>query len=250
MDGQTSILVRQRLDPCDCLACFERRNKYRVAQTPDDWSGGGWNDKKFYAAPQIMTAKEESTCFQRYCCGPCRELNLHFTAGEQAYDKGGHELFTMHRPCKIPIICCCFWEFCSPEITTMNKAGDAVGRAVHDYRCMDKCCGKNHWRVEDHTQQALYYVQDDICCNANCCAPTFCCKVRKFKILDAQQTQEVGYIENIFFCNCKRLCFPGADQYRLNFPADATAEQKALLISALMLIEYTMFEHQDDQNIN
>jgi len=244
MDGQSSVLVRQRLDPCDCFVCCERRNLYRLAQTPPDWdTGGNWSDQKFYAAPQILTAKEESTCFCRFCCTACRELDLNFTAGDDKNNPNGNRLFSMHRPCKIPFICCVFWECCPHEMTTSSANGDQVGRVVHDFRCCDQiCCAKSWWKVENEHQEPQYYIRDNLCCNSNMCAPTCCCPVRRFEIFDQSSQHQVGEMENIFQCSCKRLCFTGADQYRIVFPQDATADNKALLISALMLMEYTMFE--------
>lgn len=234
-------MVRQKLDIAENFcACLDKSNKYRAAVPPSSstevWMAEDWEDQKFWDAKQLFYMKEDSNLFCRLFCPCTRE----FTMSARNEDDDS-ELFNVHKPFKPTMICGCF-ELCPQEITTFNPDGTKIGMVVHDFRCMAAMCGKQYWQIKDENDKVIYNVEDNTCCNANMCAPSFCCKTRTFDIFDAEQTQAVGKMQNLFSCNLKRLCFSGYDQYRIAFPKDATPEQKALIVSNLMLIEFSMFE--------
>lgn len=261
--GAQTHLVRQKARILEMFGC-ELNNKYRVAApAPGTWNPEEWNDKVFFDSPQVMAMKEDSSCFARYCIGPCRALKVNVAAG-QVYpgkeDPNVQVIMQMDRPMRIPILCCCK-EFCAQEMSLYNKPqqgglnpGDRVGRVVHDFRCIDQMfCMKNWWRVEsgpEENPRHEYDIVDDQCCNANMMAPNCICKVREFKVLAPgapADSEPLGKIKNYFLCNIKRLCIPGVDQYAIEYPANATPEQKALLMTALTLFEFALFEHAENE---
>jgi len=277
-----SQLVKQKLDLVQlCCQCC-KGNRYRIVQTPEGWgedqkawdeeayditkNEAGKQDKNGSYRPEMMTAKEESSWACKLCCGPWRELTMDVRVGE--YYRGKDNIWMrFYRPCKCPInlICC---ELCSPEMSVQKRDGTELGKARHAYKCSEDLCGKKSWAIEDSNGTIKYYIQDNTCpCTsggcANLCAPSYCCPLRTMKILDAdKQELPEGYnadgelveehalpvIQNVFNCNCLRLCVTGLDQYRITYPEKATPEDKALLLAGLFLIEFTMFEHTEDGN--
>lgn len=246
MDGSSGMMVRQV--PKYCFPQM-RMNEYKVAQagpehfTPDVEGGekgtrGVWDDDHFKDNPHIMNMKEDTPCWCKLVLFNRRETTVHATAPD------GSKYFSMYKPfrCTTPMGC---FLLCPEEIITTNPNGDNVGRVVHDFRCMDEMCLKQWNKIEDASGTPIYYVENNTC-NKNICAPSCCCTEREFKIWNAAQTEEVGYYNNVFSCNWRRLCLSGLDQYKINFPADATAEHKALIMSSLMLHEFMLFEQTEE----
>lgn len=272
-----SMLVKQKLELMQLWMKFCKGNKYRLVETPAGWGEGSsqlWDEDEYDrqkkkskkgedGVPPMLTAKEDSTVLCRLCCPRFRELKLEIREGED-YAGKDERRFDLYRPFKIPIICGCV-EFCSPEMQVHNLAdngGEMVGRAVHDFNCIEQCCGKNSWAIKDSNDVTKYYIQDNVCpCTGGCknsFAPSWCCPLRTLKILDenkqefpeamSEDASVRPEIQNIFACNLMRLCLPGLDQYKITYPPNATPEDKAVLLAGLFLVEYTVFEHSEDGN--
>jgi hypothetical protein len=241
MDGTTGMMVRQV--PKYCFPQL-RMNEYKVAQaSPEHFTEetrNVWDEAHFKDAPQIMNMKEDTTIPCKICCLNKRETKINVTGND------GSEYFTMEKPMKLAIPIYCFLV-CPEEITTKNNKGETIGRVVHDFRCVDETCLGKQWnKIEDASGAPLYYVENNICCNKNMFAPSFCCKEREFAIWDAAQQNQVGHYSNLFSCNIKRLCLPGMDQYKIKLPEGATAEQKALILSSMVLHEFMLFEKAEE----
>lgn len=248
MDGTTGMMVRQV--PKWCFPQM-RMNEYGVAQAgPEHFTetveGGGkgtrevWDEDHYKNAPKIMNMKEDTSCLCKVCLFNKRETTINVTGND------GSQYFSMYKPMKFAIPFCCTM-ICPEEITTSNNKGEKIGRVVHDFRFVDEACLGKQWNViEDASGTPIYYVENNVCCNKNMFAPSICCKEREFKIWDAAQQNEVGHYSNLFSCNLKRLCLSGMDQYKLKMPEGATAEQKALVLSSLMLHEFMVFEKAEE----
>lgn len=271
-----SQLVKQKLEFAQMIYKYCTGNKYKIVQTPNGWGEGdgmwdedaydkakkqsGKEDKDGVKRLDMMTAQEDSSWFCKLCCGPFRELTMNMREGE--YYSGKDEMMMMyHRPFKFPINCV-FCELCSPEMSVQNLDGTEVGKVIHDYSCMEDLCGKRSFAVNDSNGVTKYYIQDNTCpCSVAGCkngmAPSPCCPLRTLKILDENKQEfpegqaegeesKAPSIQNIFACNIMRLCLPGLDQYKITYPEKATAEDKAILLAGLFLVEFTLFEHNED----
>jgi hypothetical protein len=102
--------------------------------------------------------------------------------------------------------------------------------------------------VNDANGATTHVIEQDVCCNANCLAPTCCCPIHKLNIKDPSEERVVGSVENIFpGCSIRTLfCSNLIDNYRLTFPTNATPEDKANILGALFLIDYMVFANADE----
>lgn len=248
MNDSQALLVRQKLDKLEIFCpALQKRNKYKIvalANADDPDFNGQWDDKKFKSLPHVMSAKEESDFLCRCCCMNNREFNMDITAEQPGADP---VVFKFFRPFKCSIFCCCM--LINPqEIQVNDGAGSPLGVVTQDFRCMPACCGKFYWKVADASGADQYLIEDNRCCNANMFAPSCCCPVHHFDIYAGSEPGDpVGSIENIFpGCNL-RACAQ-TDSYKLNFPSGATANQKALLLGGLMLLEYMLFEKSSEDD--
>lgn len=243
-----SMLVRQKLTFEEAMCCGPSR--FAVASTPTDWVHGDWDDDMMlHKAPKLMKMKEDSALWCRIFkqCAPFREFTMNVYASDANWGSTEPALFSFFHPaCKLGIPICCVYMLCPPEIDTNDAQGNNVGKVIYDYRCMEALCYKKSWSVKNASGQTEFVIKSDQCFNSNMCAPSLCCKARTFDIMDSAESQKVGEISNIFSCKCKRLCFSGLDQYKIDYPATATTEQKAVLLSAVVLLDYNEFAVTED----
>jgi hypothetical protein len=253
-EGNKGVLMRQKLDKLDIFCpMLGKENKYKVATIPDDkieeTDPEKWEDKTFKKAlkhGKILTVKEKSEFIHRYCCGTFRPFTASVKASGKV-DKSKSKIAILERPFKVGIPCGCFM-IQPQEITTKDpKSDDVIGKTVFDFRIIDSCIGKKHWKVMDKNEEAQYIIESDMCCNKNMCAPSMFCPARELKILDAaDEKKQVGEIIDYFpGCNFKGF-FGTADNFKIIFPKGASSEMKLQLLSTTVLLDYMLFEKTED----
>lgn len=239
------VLVRQQLrlkNLCVCLL----RNKYDIGAFPQGLDPSQpWEDDVFKNQRGLIHAQEESECIDKVCCHRWRAFTMRLHMGQ---DQHGPEVLRFERPFKCPLLCCCFMPW-PQEINAINpQTGEKLGTVKQDWRCCSALCGKMYWKAYDGTGQVTHVFERDVCCNSNMCAPSCCCEIHRINIKDRDEQETVGMVENIFpGCSCRTLCFGNMiDNYRMTFPQNASPEEKATLLSGLMLIDYMIFANADD----
>lgn len=256
MNDTSGIVMRQKLDILEVFCPqYQKENKYKVGQTDPDAGDEPeeWNDEKMgemLDKRPLFTLKEKSECCDRICCMHARRFQMTVKADERVVSSGDSvQIAWFDRPFKCSIPCGVFMLW-PQEISSLNMNDEVLGRTVHDFRCTDGCTLKQHWRVEDGKGETKYFIRSDQCCNANCCAPSPCCKQRVFEILSPDQNDEMGRLINYFpGCNIKS-CVGTADNYRIEFPKDASPEMKLQLMASGVLIDFMLFEKQPEQPNN
>jgi hypothetical protein len=204
-----------------------------------------WPDSVFKHQRGLLYAAEESECFDKVCCGRYRAFTMHTYMGSSDDQP---EILLFQRPFKCPLVCCCMMPW-PQEIHTLNPTtNQKLGTTTQDWRCMSAMCGKFYWKVTDPTNTTTHVIEQDVCCNENCFAPSCCCKIHKINIKDPSEQNVIGSMENIFpGCTLRTLlCGRMIDNYRLTFPTNASPEDKANILGALILVDFMVFANADD----
>lgn len=253
IDNEKGLLIQQKLDLQEvfCPAC-QKRNKYKIRSDMgwDSTDCESFEQSPWKQAPQVMFAKEESDTCERICCQKWRSFQMYIRPGKA---KEGPYQYKLDRPFKCT--CMCGPLICNPQELTIYDHNDVMmGQAVQDWRCLEACCCKSYWRINDANGSTQYFYQQDYCKGNNFCAPSCCCATHHIDILSANETPTDGFMRNIFpGCNWKAFAGAGGlrDSYHLKFPSDASPHQKALLMGGLFLIEFMVFEKDanDDQGV-
>ena len=129
-----------------------------------------------------------------------------------------------------------------PEMTlTEVRTGRIVG-SVHD---PFTCCNP-FYLVKDENKNVKYRVY------GACCQKGFCCCSDVFFYIypggDCEMKEEnaIGTITKKW-TDCVKECCTKANNFLTEFPKDATPDDKILLIGITLLIDYTIFEREGDQ---
>lgn len=121
---------------------------------------------------------------------------------------------------------------------TEKKSGKIIG-SVHD---PFECCNP-YYVVKDENKNVRYRIL------GSCCQKGFyCCSDIFFYIYpagDSAMSEEnaIGKITKVW-TDCPKECCTNANDFHTEFPKDATAEDKLLLISVTLLIDYSLFERE------
>ena len=202
---------------------FEASNQYDIYQK----TGPGKND----IGPQLMKVLESCGCFDRQCWGPGRETTFNLFAYDAQRPKGpydGAPLAKFHKDFHCQG--CCF-DCLRPKMQVMGGDGQPAGR-IHD---PFKCCIADN-RVYDNTGAQKYLVSGTICQQGAFCP---CFADFNFNISDMQGNL-VGSMGKAFR-GCDEL-LTQTNKFWVDFPTNATPQEKALLIGSVFLIDFEYFE--------
>jgi len=257
MGPLNGMLIRQKLDIWEAFVSFyAKENKYKVAAKPDNFKDIPYSQmtddlfKEALKKHHVMTMKEKSECCQRILCLNKREFEMKIKPGKATKGQNWDEkhMLSFFRPFKCTIRGPC-WICCAQEITAKNNLNQEIGRVQEVWKFPGSCCCKRFWHLTDKTGEVKYVMVDDLCSKCNFCAPTCLFPVRSFDLMDPTLTTQVGGLSNIFpGCNSLKGCLGEADNYIIDFPSDASPEDKATILAAAILIDYQLFEKSDNDD--
>lgn len=183
------------------------------------------------AGNRILTAKEDLDC----CCRSCRclfrrDFNILID------DAKGAQIFKMTHEtmCCSWFSCCC--SCCRHRIEVDSKGGQKVGSIKND--CTTCCSCFPAFSVYDEKGERHYTVKKDL----DCCASMFggcsccCCFTAHIPRGFSIKGKAGGQIEHI---NSRAR---EEDTYRVLFPADATDQERLLLLGATFLVDYALYD--------
>ena len=225
-----SILIRQEPEFLEAMLGCEEPNIYHVF---------GHSPLGFR---YLFKCFEQSECCERtFCSSGRREFNMdiiHCNSYEQLGMEYNTPFANFHKP-----FMCAMGCFCRPEITiSINSTKKVVGKAIHIWTCCDptfECYdGKGH----------LKYLVSANCCQCILLCPGMIGKSYEgqFDILDPTSNQAIGNIikEPATFSEM----VTDADSYTVNFPPNANAYDKLLLMGLTILADYQYFETNSSNN--
>ena len=181
--------------------------------------------------PQLMKVLEKCGCFERQCWGPGRETTFNLYPYDPSKPKGpydGAPLAMFHKDFHCQG---CLCDCLRPKMQVMSGDGTPAGRVHDPFAC---CVADN--RVYDATGAQRYHVTGTICQQGAVCP---CCDDFSFEIND-MQGNHVGSMGKAWR-GCDEL-LTQTNKFWVDFPTNATPQEKALLIGSVFLIDFEYFE--------
>lgn len=221
-----ALVVKQKVNSwLEVLCNCEEENKYQIFNPM-----GATREK-------ILTAKERSG----YCNRMCLAEKRHFHMSIETND--GQEALYFERPYRVMerggwCCCCCKCGFQALRIYggTASKVNETMlGYVQEDYYCMFPVLS-----VFDESGSIQYRIKLKPTCKSFCCsfaAATF----EIFDVADESCSHHVGKIKKKWSGVLKEL-FTDADNFFIEFPDNASAKHRALLLGALFFIDYLYYE--------
>jgi len=188
-------------------------------------------EKKGHA---LFKAREESGCCTRQCMGgDCRPFVMKVKLDDESEELDNEPFLLIDRECKCTFLC-----FNRPEITvTYNEDGKDIylGKVVNPWTCCNvtldifDAAGAKKYVVEASCCQLGFHIK----------APCESCQTIDFDIkspsgevvatLQKRSPGCAGALANL-------------ENFLIHFPKNATKEDKALLMAAVLFADYRFFE--------
>jgi hypothetical protein len=218
--------IRQQPELLEIVTGCETENRYHVFTTLN-------NGTEKY----LFKCKEESTCFQRQCCpSDTREFNMRIKHISSQVDfQGGFENYyaTFVKPFKCT--CCCLAR---PSIVGLLHSNNQPFGEVTE---LCTCCNPI---FEVRNGGMLKYTITIDCCQCGFCCRKSCGKLNYVEAQIHNGNEEGPIVGNIIKRAAQNMMemIGDADTYDINFPKDATPEEKFTLIMAGLFLDYRYYE--------
>mmetsp|Transcript_31293 Transcript_31293/g.66598 ORF Transcript_31293/g.66598 Transcript_31293/m.66598 type:complete len:299 (-) Transcript_31293:114-1010(-) len=272
LDRHETLIVKQTARGClqECMGC-EAKSEFKIA--PYTWGdvqvGYPWRvSESAMNTPDLMYALEESSFISRCCWRDGRSFNMKVSSGGEP---GGTPIVNYDKPCGMPLYCsiptqdgsidvpcCCML----PTVSTTLPDGSPLG-SESKYIC-DQFCFVPKLSYSEGGKD-IYIVRPQTCCGG-CCIACKCCSGKgaayiSFYFHDAntgkvvtQDPTDDGFNDNSpqikkVWGGFKKECCTTADTFIIKFPQGCDANRKAGLLGMTFLIDFTVFERQQQSDV-
>jgi len=235
LEERDGIFIKQKFDWTEAFTGCEQENQYQVF--PINKEG----DKK---GKQLFKCKEKSSCLSRQCLsGECRPFQVTINTVDDEFEELDNEPFLkIDRPCK----CTCYC-FNRPEIIVTlveNGKDELIGKVKDPLNLCNLVVD-----VYDASGNLKYKV-DGSCCQLgmHCKLPCDPCQTIDFDI-KSPSGENVSTLQKRS-AGCFKAAISDADNFSVFFPPKATKEDKALLMAAVLFLDFRYFEENPNQHKN
>ena len=222
----SGAVIRQQVEMIEALTGCETQNRYHVfLQTQ-------------MGLKYAFKCNEKSDACSRCCCpGESRPFTMiirHIISYDQLNSDLAKIIIQIDKPCTMA--CCCL---CRPHMDVrFVDTNQFLGRVRQPCTCCDL-----ETEIYDGSGNLRYQIIGDCCQFGLCCGST-AQKLASIKFNIIQNGMIVGSMRKLG-ANFGEF-FTKADSYQILFPANATPQEKMLLIIAGLMIDYQYFENDDD----
>jgi len=202
------------------------------------------SDFKYMKEGKTVAKSKEDFSFPCRCClGPCHAFDMILRD-----TKTDSEFLEVNRPFR-----CCMGNFkcCCKQEATVFSGDDHLGD-------IQETCwfGVPHFVVLDQAENEVYLIRPPTCCGSMCIncfpdgkwpCPHGCCMIPcdVYPIENAREgTQPIGRMAKIPKETFKET-FNEINNYKIDFPTNATTQEKGLLLGSSILINALYFEHSE-----
>jgi hypothetical protein len=223
------IFVKQKFLLLQALTGCEQQNEYQIFNLDRNGEKRG---------TPIYKAKEKSTWCARNCLqADCRPFKMLVSEKDYLNPDGDETpVLKFNRECR-----CTFYCFNRPELTIEHFIQGQevyIGKIRQPWMCMNL-------QVNVHDESdALKYKVNGSCCQLGiwCHWPCEPCQTVDFDVYDAGG-EKVGSLQKRT-AGCLKSAISDTANFATFFPANATPNDKALLLAAIIMLDFSYFEEK------
>lgn len=219
----TSVIIKQEPEYLEFISGCERNIAYHIF--------GKTSEGKKY----LFKCAENTGCLNRWLCPTAlRQLQInffHISSNNESVEPKIYANFL--KPFKCPCFC-----LGRPEIfLTLNDKNEKIGKILEPFSGCSSL-----YEIYDDKEQMKYMVRAKCCQCGLLCANSIFGRMGEaiFNIIDPESKEQIGII-----CKKSPVMTDGLNEnedYLINFPEKASTNDKLLLITLGLMIDYQYFE--------
>ncbi|XP_021944558.1 phospholipid scramblase 1 isoform X2 [Folsomia candida] len=199
------LYVKQKVELLEAFLGCETKNKYKIKDSQ---------------GRDLYTAKEDTDCCTRNCCGSFRPFDL------KIKDLNDREIIHLNRPLACDSCWCPCWL---QSLEVFSPPGQLAGTVEQQWSIFTPT-----FVIKNADGEVVLRIEGPMC--------TFSlCGEVEFKVLSRDGGTEVGKISKRW-SGLAREAFTDADNFGINFPMDLDVRMKAVMLGACFLIDFMFFE--------
>jgi hypothetical protein len=225
---RSGVFIKQKFDLLEAISGCEQSNTYYVFPLSKD------GEKK---GKKLFKCKEKSgCCAKQFMSGDCRPFQVKINLVDDSEELDNEPFLLLDRPCK-----CTYYCFNRPEMT-VTYVEDGKSEFVGKIRDPWTCCNIIN-EIYDKDNNLKYKI-DGSCLQIgmHMKGPFECCETIDFdiqspsgEVISTLQKRSPG---------CAKAMLSDADNFAVNFPANATKEDKALIMASVIFLDFRYFEEK------
>ena len=226
LQNMSGIFIKQKFDKLNAMCGWDQKHKYFIY--------GLDNDGKQKKDSKMFKCYEKSECLQRQLCSPhCRAFIMevkHKDYQDNNFDASNFLLFERDFKCT----CLCIER---PELKVHSTEGGAavyLGKIKNPFRFCSLTC-----EIYDSQNLLRYQIVGSLCQCGVLCEGSLC-QSSSLNIKD-NQGNLCGTLKRIHG-NVLHNCVTTQANFAVTFPSQSTPAERALLIGATIMIDFTYFE--------
>jgi len=270
LDDKQGLLVKQTMRGClqECMGC-EAKSEFKIGPMEHSWIFDEYKASEMAMnQPEFLYALEESSCLCRLCWRDGRPFNMEVSEGSE---KGGPMLLQFIKPCSFPLNmsiptkdgsidcpCCCFL----PKLSTSSADGTPLENESAYICDINIAVPKLQYSEKG---QPIYTLKPETCCGGCCIAcnpctgkgllyiPFYFHDPKTGSVIGGSsgdkpyEGKEIPSIRKLW-AGLKKECCSTADTFAVMFPQGIDARRKAGLLGLTFLLDFTVFERQQEKN--
>lgn len=229
---RNGVYIKQKMDMLEVVTGIDTANTYYVFELAP--SGEAFRRL-------IFECKETSDFMDRNCSpGGCRAIDLVLLKAGSGRDR--QVVLKMTKPCQ----CTCFCAS-RPEMKIFLTEG---GREVYLGKvCEPWTCCHHSYDIFDANDSRRFTLEANCSqCGFFCKCPCEACETIRFDLTSGESHNPEAPVFKKGTGNCLKNAVSVVDYFSVPFPANASWSDKALLLSAVLMIDFMKFEEKNDNN--
>eukprot|EP01015_Nassula_variabilis_P002870 TRINITY_DN1170_c0_g1_i18.p2 TRINITY_DN1170_c0_g1~~TRINITY_DN1170_c0_g1_i18.p2 ORF type:complete len:271 (+),score=55.34 TRINITY_DN1170_c0_g1_i18:319-1131(+) len=221
-----NIYVKQKIESSVC--CVAAENTYYVYKA---------NDKGQKKGDKIFKCVEKSNCISRCCMnGDSRPLDIIVTHEAEGFDTNEDEEF-LKLSREFKCTCLCMQRPTLKVTYTENKEEKELGSIRSPWTACDYIL-----EVLDKHENVKYVITASCCqLGFHCKLPFESCQNIRFEIKDPKGEKNLSFLHKKS-AGCMAAAKSDEDNFHLEFPEDCTPQDRALLMAAVLFLDFRFFE--------
>jgi len=234
LEERSGIFIKQKFQLLEVLTGCEQNHTYYVYPLSKDGEQKGH---------KLLKCQEKSSFCSRQCMSSdCRPFMLKVNLEDDSEELDNEPFLLLNRPCR-----CTFYCLNRPEMIVTyveNGKDEYVGKIKDPWFCCNIIS-----EIYDKDNNLKFLIEGScLQVGMHCKGPLDCCQTIDFDI--KSPSGEVISTLQKRSASCAAAMVSDTDNFAVNFPANATKEDKALIMSATLFLDFRFFEKKPNQQQN